>query len=235
MVIPEGVEEIKNYAFYNCTSIKNITMPKSLKSIGMDVFYGCNSIDSVYITDLAAWCNIDFNDEDSNPMVYSDLYINGVLATDIVIPDGVEEIKKYSFKSCESITSVTIPDSVKTIGNYAFSYCKALAELKIGKNITSIGSNAFYNDKILKVYITNLAGWCGIDFKNDYANPLGFAENFYINGEDVTDIVIPDGVEEIKQYAFYKFDEMTTLKLSDTVKKIGLYAFFLVSPLKKWI
>ena len=60
--------------------------------------------------------------EYANPLRYAgDLYIDGQLVTDLVIPDSVTEINAYAFYGCTGLTSVVIPDSVTSIGSYAFA------------------------------------------------------------------------------------------------------------------
>ena len=72
------------------------------------------------------------------------MYLNGELVTDLVIPDGVTEIKDYAFSGFSSLTSVTIPNSVTSIGEYAFDGCRALTSVTIGSGVTSIGNDAFH-------------------------------------------------------------------------------------------
>ena len=127
ITVPDSVTSIGYHAFYDCSSLTTITVPDSVKSIGYWAFYGCPSLQDVYITDLSAWCNIDFENSYSNPLYFADnLYINGVLATDIVIPSGVTSIGDYAFSNYSSLTSITISDGVTSIGKSAFSDCSNL-------------------------------------------------------------------------------------------------------------
>ncbi len=122
--IPEGVVSIGSYAFMYCPEMNSINIPKSVTLIQGAAFGGCNNLKSVHITDLEAWCKISFSNESSNPVYYAhDLFLNGEELRELVIPDGVTNINKYSFVGCGSITSVTIPNHVTIIGEYAFSGC----------------------------------------------------------------------------------------------------------------
>ncbi len=131
VVIPDRVTSIGVVAFQYCSSLESIVIPDSVKSIGDYAFLGCSSLESVYITDIEAWCNISFNDYNSNPMCNgANLYLNGELVTDININDTVSSIKDYAFYDCTSLESVVIPDSVTSIGGSVFSGCSSLTSIK---------------------------------------------------------------------------------------------------------
>ena len=142
--IPDSVTSIGEWAFYDCTSLTSVTIGNSVTSIGELAFYDCISLKSVYISDLLAWCKIDFGNSNANPLCNgAKLYLNGSELTDITIPSDITEIKRVAFRSCSSLTSVTIPDSVTEIGVDAFHNCTSLTNVIIGNGVTSISSNSF--------------------------------------------------------------------------------------------
>lgn len=111
-----------------------------MQYIGDDAF-ACGS--SVYISDLSAWCKINFSNALSNPLCNGHkLFLNGSEVKSLVIPNDVTIIRNYTFSCCHSITSVTIPNCVTKIGNYAFDHC-SLTSLTIPNSVTSIGEKAF--------------------------------------------------------------------------------------------
>ena len=82
-----------------------------MSNIGASAFLECYNLKDVYVTDMKAWFNIDFEEDSSNPMSYAEnLYLNNDLVEKIVIPDTLTEIKQYTFVNFDCITSITIPD-----------------------------------------------------------------------------------------------------------------------------
>ena len=245
-----GVESIGRFAFYNCTSLVSVTLGDNLTSVTSQAFSGCTNIENVYITDIAAWCDISFGGGDANPLYYADnLYLNGELVTDLVIPDNVTSIGYLAFSRYPGLTSVTIPDGVtdigasafsgcsnletviigdgvKTVGDFTFYDCANLTSVTIGKSVTSIGQQAFKGcTNIESVHIKDIAAWCGISCYDSYSNPMCYADNLYFNDDVITDLVIPDGVTTITDSAFKNCVNISSVVIPDTVTSIENSAF----------
>ena len=130
LTISNGVKTIEAEAFSSWSNLTNVTLPDSITSIGKNAFANCK-IENVYYTgEVDSWLGISMNGETANPCSnYSNLYFNGELATDIVIPDGATKIGYYTFYGCKSLKSVAIPDSITSIGRYAFVHCYNLEDI----------------------------------------------------------------------------------------------------------
>ena len=156
VTIPDSVTSIGDWAFARCYSLESVVIGDSVTSIGYWAFYYCRSLTEVYITNLSNWCNMAFSNSDSNPLYYADnLYLNGELVTNLVIPDDVTQIKSCVFFGCSSLVSVTIPDSVTSIGDDAFCGCSSLVSMTIPDSVTSIGDWAFRGCSSLYVVYNN--------------------------------------------------------------------------------
>ena len=146
--IKEGTRFIGSYAFNGCTGLSNIKIPNSVTSIGHDAFAGCTALTSVYISDITAWCNIHFYEDDagsagyycSNPLSYAHhLFLNDNEVNELVIPNGVTKINNSVFWGCHGLTSIVIPSSVRTVGKGAFGECKNLIKMTFEDGDTEIG------------------------------------------------------------------------------------------------
>ncbi len=190
ITIPNSVTNIGDYAFRGCSGLTNITIGNFVTSIGSSAFKNCSRLTSVNISDVAAWCNIKFADNLSNPLSYAkSLYINGEKAINLIIPNSVTSIGNYTFYNCSSMTSITIPNFVTSIGESALYGCSGLTSLIIPNSVTSIDASAFQGcRKMSSVVLSN-------ELKLIKANTF--------NGcTSLSSITIPETVEVIYQQAF---------------------------------
>lgn len=162
ITIPNCIEGIGIFAFSGCTSLKSITI--NATNVGQGAFSNCNALTditvlnisnvyksafprtakNIYITDLSAWCNINYNDYTSTLTFgqQSYMYLNNKLLTDLVIPNDITTIKLCAFYGI-SVEKIVLHSNVTSIGDYAFAlgrtatevYCKAITPPTAGLNI----------------------------------------------------------------------------------------------------
>ncbi len=179
---------------------------------------------SVYTTGLVFELN-------SDGASYRVIGIGDFTGTVISIPPThknlpVNAIGAFAFDFCRKLTVVSIPNSVTTIGERAFRGCDSLTSINIPNSVDEIDEDAFYGCNSLKnVYIEDITTWCEIYFVSVYSNPIYYSGRFYLNGELVTDLIIPDGVIAISSDAFYNCISLTSVTISSSVTEIGDYAF----------
>ncbi|MBO7183987.1 MAG: leucine-rich repeat protein [Bacteroidales bacterium] len=144
----------------------------------------------------------------------------------ITIPSSVTSIGVFAFSGCSSLTSFTIPGSVTSIGNSAFSGCTSLTSITIPDSVTSIGARAFYEcGNLTSVHITDMAKWCKISFYDSYSNPLYYANHLYLNGNLITELLIPNSVTSIGAFAFSGCSSLTSITIPDSITSLGSGAF----------
>ena len=256
-------------AFKDC-AIEVVHISAEITAIGHDAFAGCTALKEVHITDIAAWCAVDFADYYSNPVYFANnLYLNGTLVTDLVIPEGVTTIKFAAFNGCSSITAVTLPSTLTTLETAAFKGCSSLKTIVLPESVNSVGTLAFANcgaltgitlsgsiteiapyvfsgctvlstinipasvttisetafigcQRLEKVTVdaenTAYISYCGILYTAD-------KEIFFIPHFISGDVVILDGVTNIKAGAFLNAPHIDTLVVPASVTEIGEAAF----------
>ena len=206
------VTSINTVAFEFCHELTSISIPKTIKAMYHHAFYGCENLTAVYINDLSSWCEIDHNAY-SNPLNYAhNLYLNGELVTNLVIPSDVTEIKNDAFECCNSLKSVKIHDGVTAIGNYAFQLCESLTEVKIDEGVKCVADYAFYKCPTL----------ASINIPNSVTSIGNYA---FAHCEALTSAVIGDGVTKIGENAFLWCNSLENLVLGNNLTDIGDYSF----------
>ena len=212
--LPEGVTSIGSYAFQYCTSLTSISLPESITSIGSYAFEKCSNLTDIHLASISSWFNIEFYkgiyEAYAHPLRCNDLnknlFLGDELITDLVIPEGATAIPDYAFYYCDGITSISLPEGVTSIDSYAFYKCSSLTD----------------------IHLANVSSWFDIEFKDTYAHPLhcnSLNKNLFLSDELITDLVIPEGVTAIPDYAFYHCDDIKSVTLPEGVTSIGSSAF----------
>ena len=134
LIVPNSINIIERFAFYNCSSLTSVTIPNSVTSIGSGAFYDCSSLTSITIpTSVTSIGEYAFYNCSN---ITSDLNLN-----------NVETIGQQAFSGCSSLTKVVIGDGATSIGQQAFYGCTYLEDIIIigsGINVDNgIGENAF--------------------------------------------------------------------------------------------
>ncbi len=203
-ILTEGIENIGNYAFYNCSALTEITIPDDITSIGDAAFWNCSALTQVNIPDGAT-------------SIGNSAFSGCSALTKITIHDGVTSIGGSAFSRCSALTEITIPKNVTNIGNSAFSGCSALTKITIPDGVTSIEYQTFMDCSALTE----------ITIPNSVTN-FGFSA--FANCSALTEITIPESMESIGDWAFFDCSALTEITILATVPPtVGADAFYNVS------
>jgi len=210
--MPSTVTTINYGAFSECNDLTSVKMSNSVTTITYDVFYSCDSLKSVTLPNKLK-------------SIGGGAFSECKSLKSITLPSTLKTIGGDAF-SLTGLKTISFPDSVESIGHFAFASLPNLESVRFGKGIKYIGTAAFDgSEKIQRVYISNLKGWCNVDFRTEHSNPLYFAKKLYINDKLTTKLVIPSSVEKISDYAFCNFQGLKSISLNDKLKTIGDYSF----------
>lgn len=222
--IPEGITSISGDTFYNCTNLETIEFPSTLTSIGEQAFYNCTALKSVEFPRSLVSIGVG--------AFYSTALEN------IILPSSLTTIGDGAFSGCSQLATIEFSEhsSLTSIGDYAFSYCTALKSVEFPKSLVSIGNSAFgstalenitFNyssvDKFLTSSVEGFPYGC---FGGDGStNIKEIRVTNLINGQPMKNVLIPMGMETIKDYAFWNDVNVESVTFPDGFKSIPAGAF----------
>ncbi|MGN0606809.1 MAG: leucine-rich repeat protein [Oscillospiraceae bacterium] len=247
VAIPDSVRQINTAAFECCTALTEILIPDTVTSIGGKVFSGCTSLETAdvalgdeikYISyEMFAYCTslkeVIISGEKVN-YIDSEAFKECTSLESVILPDSISSIKSNAFEKCTSLKSITLPENTSSIDNYAFAGCTSLAEADIPASIENISVNAFDGTAILEnpsddfVILGDGILYRYTGNAENVTLPSGVKviyTNAFVNNYDLKNIVISDGVMEIKEGAFYGCTAVESITIPASVETINSYLF----------
>ena len=245
--LSSNIKRMESGAFGNCTSLTEITIPKSLEEAGREYgfgmydygpFCGCTNLKTVKL-------------EKGLTQIACNLFMRCYGLEDIDIPDTVTTIGENAFKLCTSIKSVTIPDTVTYIGSQCFESDKELVNVKLSSNIKRMESGAFGNcTSLTEITIPKSLEEAGREYgfgMYDYGPFCGctnlktvklekgltqIAGNLFMRCYGLENIDIPDTVTTIGENAFKLCTSLENVKMYNSIDEINGRAFAGCTSLK---
>lgn len=197
ITLPEGIVITEGSTFSECTSLKSITLPASITTIPSYMFAGCSALERVTAKGtITAIGNSAFKSDTA--------------LTEIPDLSQVTSIGDRAFYGCSALETVDL-HSVTTMGYGAFQGCDALSGEIDLSNLEVIPGHAFCYDPNITSVITcptlrSIGDWAFI-------------------WADISTISLPETLNSIGTYTFYKASLSGTVALPDSLTQLGASAF----------
>lgn len=232
VIIPSTVITIADKAFYNCNSLKYVSITNNVTAIGYQVFENCDSLSAIVIgsgvttigSELFKGCsslasiivnegNVIFDSRDNcNAIVNTSTNTIIVGCKNTSIPSTITSIGVSAFEECVGLTSINIPENITSIGSSAFSRCSQLSSVILPSSISEIGNNVFsWCSKLTSITIPSSV------------NVIGTASFSQCSG--LVTVIFPSTLTTIGMNAFNGCNKITALTIPDAVVSIGDNAF----------
>ena len=160
---------------------------------------------------------------------------------EVRLPAGLKKIGDTAFSYCYALKAIELPDSLESIGKCAFAYCTSLTGVGIPKGIRSIGTGAFMNCIGITKFTGGMVDSDGAIYSADQkvllACPAAAGERFAVKpgtekiaygafaGASVREVMLPEGLREIGNYAFYDCGNLSAPVFPESLVKIGMHAY----------
>lgn len=145
------VTRIGEEAFFNCANLVSVTLPSTIKEIGIKAFWN-SGLRSIALNEgLVKIENQAFDGTKLASIVIPNsvttftgaVFCDCPYLSDVTLSENLTAITTSLFARCPNLKSITIPESVTLIGGYAFEKCTSLSSIIIPNKVTEIESYAF--------------------------------------------------------------------------------------------
>lgn len=224
-VLPSYVTTIGSLAFNDCTKIKSITLPKTLSSLAVDAFTGWTNEQRIE-DESGLTLNMRFFKSKARIYAKMPLEVDGVAFT---------KIQDKALSGRDDIYGLEISGIVDSIGDYAFEDT-SIECLVIPATVKTLGLELFKGWNSSQKVVVNYNNYEAKVSEEDYTTPFTgtdaafevsicngvfeIGENAFNGMASLKEIVIPESIYTIKDYAF-KGTALKTLSTGENVVSIG--------------
>lgn len=202
----EGLESLGNFTFSG-TGIKEVNIPKTVKSVGTGVFQNIKSLETA---------KFEGENTQLNNIVQIFYDCDKLKTVDMSGLTALTSISNGAFANCSSLSEIQIPNTVTRLGDQAFRDCTSLTEIQIPGAVTTLSPKAFNG-------CTSLAHvYFGDETHPSQLKTIG--DNAF-QDSGLEEITIPDGVTNLGDLAFYQCKELETVNIPAGVTSIKYNTF----------
>lgn len=236
-----GNGSVPTNAFSGCKNLQYVTIPDYFTEIGNNAFYACEGLKKV--STLSKQETGDLSDCQMQ-RIGDNAFRGCQNLEEISIPASVTEIGENAFYGCNNIVGASVSAFALThlpkeqltwltiigseIPDFAFDGCDNLGSVTIGNDISTICPQAFENlPNISEIMVENDNQYfkMGQDLGVLYSKDGGTLIKYPVGLDTVTELMLPDGVTKISDYAFSGASYLTSITIPQSVSTIGEHAF----------
>jgi serine/threonine protein kinase len=204
VILPKTTKIIESEAFFNCSWLRQITIPEGVEKIDEGAFAGCALTEVFLPASVTHFSNavyqcptfVSIRVDPANQVFTS---IDGLLydkeckavlrcpegrTKAVSLPSTVHHVGRMAFHHCLNLSSISLPDGVDFIGQMAFYRCTNLERISIPVGVKKIEAQTFVDCPRLK------------------------------------SISLPEGLEEIDDGVFWGCTSLKTITIPASVAKI---------------
>lgn len=237
-----GLKEIGKRAFIDAGKLTAVVLPDSLTTLGEEAFMGCalNSVDlgiGLKTIEDGTFSSCDLQEidiPDSVESIGEGAFEGCFLLKEVSLGSDVKYIGGYAFYDCD-LTGIVFNGGVLEIGEYAFSGNRNLLDIEISDSVESVGRDAFINTawyesqengivyagKVVYKYKGTMPEGTTVTVADGTKGIAGAAFEYQYGLDEV---VLPDTLTNIGEYAFYGCELLTEIHIPQSVDEIGEFS-----------
>lgn len=205
--VPNDTDEIYSCAFSDCIGLKKIVLPDSIRELSYNAFSGCISLENINL------------------------------------PENIKAIGYGCFQNCHNLKSVSLPPKLEKIGGNAFDGCYLLKNIFLPASVKEIGGAISCGYIVVDPNNQNFISESGILYSKDktviyqypsldidceYSMPNSvkrIADGCFRDSLHLHDIRLSDKLEEIDNHVFWGCDNLRSLTIPASIRKIASCCF----------
>lgn len=220
--LPETLEKIEPYAFYNCYSLQSITLPNSLKSIGFEAFRSCRSIKELNISKGVREISDNFILDTVNLEKITVDSENAYFTAENNVLYNKDKTRLIAVAPKQ--TEVTIPKTVSKISDLAFAL-SSIKSIFIPNTITDLGAGTFYKSDLEKITFQKQAQIKSIiKFSTYYGDDSAEYYGTFEQCKNLKKLIIPDSVETLSDMTIEGCKALEYLYIGKNVQYTGFFS-----------
>lgn len=220
--IKEGTLTIADKAFYSCTDLTDLTIPKSVKNVGKLLFTNCAQLENISVSKD----NKYFSAKDAilyNKNKTEVLTASGGISGNITLPKTVKSIRNSAFQQCSCFTGIKLPEGLEKIGDEAFYACTSLKKINIPDSVKEVGNSILHATEYY-------------DTQSNWDNYVLYVDKHLVDSDDMNQLngeyTVKDGTLTIANGSFCYSQKLKKLNMPDSVIYLGAEAFWECTKLK---